>query len=82
MNAQLILNFDNQDDLRRVLQFLKEIGLSKINVTSNSKNISNGDFAEPITENLEIEAYEEAQMLKGDAPKPLFAIGKYSVYEQ
>ncbi|MEM9888513.1 MAG: hypothetical protein AAF849_21640 [Bacteroidota bacterium] len=78
MNAQLILNFDNQDDLLKVLQFLKDIGLDKIKVGSEiavSSVEKQAQIAEP-------DAYQEAQILKGDVPQPVFSLDKYSVYEQ
>jgi hypothetical protein len=79
MNAQLTVNFNNQDDLFKVLQFLKDIGLDKVSIASKP------DFSED-TENTMQEtkndAYTEAQLLKGDVPTPIFALDKYSVYEQ
>ncbi|MEM1326526.1 MAG: hypothetical protein AAGI23_11255 [Bacteroidota bacterium] len=77
MNAQLILNFDNQDDLLKVLQFLKDIGLDSVKVASKTATSSVQE-----TPMVETDAYQEAQSLKGDAPKPVFSLDKYAVYEQ
>jgi hypothetical protein len=76
-----ILNFQSQDDLINVLRPLKEIGLEKLEITSSlSANIED-EFINTIPEFVENNAYTEAQTLKGDVPKPIFPIDKYSVYE-
>lgn len=80
MNAQLILNFDNQDDLMKILQFLREIGLDRIKVETDT--LHNSKITELVLEPTTTNAYQEAQSIKGDVPKPIFSLDKYSVYEQ